>query len=147
MSNKDIPVPCKMFLRFLKEMEIFHEWRMEGENRLKGDSIHLVSSFDQKFHSFTVKWQWYISQSSTIKTVMLENSMYAIIDRTLCWSQTKRGHEFWKCVHHKWNALYYKYHTARKIESAANKKPIADDLDAFRDIMNDFISEARDLGL
>ena len=144
-KNKNIPVPCKMFLRFLKEGGLFHEWRVECEKRLKEDSINLVSNHGQKFYSFAEKWRWYISQSNAIKTVMQENQIYAIINRTLCWASTKRGHEFWKHVHYKWGILYYKYHTARKIESAVHNKPMTDDLDAFKCIKDELISEAHNL--
>ena len=37
-----MPVPCKMFLRFLKEKGAFHDWRVEGEKRVRWDfnSLH-----------------------------------------------------------------------------------------------------------
>lgn len=137
-ENKNIPVPCKMFLRFLKERDLFYEWRMEGENKIKKDSKSLILSSSQRFYSFADKWQWYITRSSTLYPILSDNQICNVIDYTLYWSCTKRGFSFWSNMHDYWIDLYCKYHAARKAVSVAVRQPMTDDLDTFRHVMHEF---------
>ena len=134
-KSKDISIPCKMFLRFLKERELFHECRMEGDERIRRDSF--IRS-NLKFYSIADMWQWYVSRSGTMRSTISDNPIYNIIDQTLNWSRTKRGFSFWSNMHDYWIDLYCKYHAARKAVSVAVRQPITDDLDAFRHVMHEF---------
>ena len=134
-KKKQIPVPCEMFLRFLKEKGLFHEWRVEGENRVKQDFISHLWSRSQKFYSFAGKWQWCIANSSMMHGVILSNPIYIVIDTTLYWARTKRGHSFWANVNDTWMDIYRAYHEERQRDSMVYGKPITDDLETFIRIM------------
>lgn len=137
-KSKDIPIPCKMFLRFLKERELFHEWRMEGDERIRRDSF--IRS-NLKFYSIADMWQWYVSRSGTMRSTISDNPIYNVIDQTLNWSRTKRGFSFWSNLHDYWTHIYSIYHKAREIDAVTCIKPMADDLDAFRTVMNEFAKD------
>ena len=134
-KKKQIPVPCEMFLRFLKEKGLFHEWRVEGENRVKQDFISHLWSRNQKFYSFAGKWQWCVANSNMMHGTILSNPIYIVIDTTLYWACTKRGHTFWANVNDTWMDIYREYHEERQKDSMAYGKPMTDDLEAFIRIM------------
>ena len=133
-KNKQIPVPCKMFLRFIKERGLFHEWRVEGENRVRSDFASPFVSSDQKFYSFACKWQWYVIRSSTMYAIIY-NPIYNVIGRTLYWSRTKHGRSFWLSTNDTWMDIYRKYHKERQMDSLAYGKPMTDDLETFVRVM------------
>lgn len=134
-KNKQIHVQCKMFLRFLKENKIFHEWRVEGDNRIMRDSFVRTTL---KFYAIADMWKWYISYSRTVHSAISDNPIYNVVDQTLHWACTKRGHTFWSKVNSRWKNLYRKYHVEREIGSMAYGKSMTDDFDAFRTVMNEF---------
>lgn len=139
MEKKEIPVPCKMFLRFLKEKGAFHDWRVEGEKRVRWD---FNSPHGHKFCSLADKWQWYVSHSSVMHGIILSNRIYNVIDKTLYWTRTKRGHYFWSNLHIDWMGIYETYHAKREMDRAAGK-PITDDLETFRKVLGAFFHNWR----
>lgn len=142
MENKNTPVPCKMFLRFLKEKGVFHEWRVEGENRVKSDFISRIWSRSQKFYSLADVWQWCVTNSSTMHGIVLSNPIYIVIDKTLYWARTKRGHTFWAGLNDTWMDIYRAYHEERQ-RDRATCSPITDDLETFRKILKSFLNDWR----
>ena len=128
-----------MFLRFLKEKGAFHDWRVEGEKRVRWDfnSLH-----GHKFCSLADKWQWYITHSSMMHAIILSNPIYNVLDNTLYWTRTKRGHSFWSNLHIDWMNIYDAYHEERETDRAPCK-PITDDLETFRKVLKTFFHNWR----
>ena len=66
---------------------------------------------------------------------ILSNPIYIVIDTTLYWARTKRGHTFWANVNDTWMDIYREYHEERRRDSMAYGKPITDDLETFIRVM------------
>ena len=128
-----------MFLRFLKEKGAFHDWRVEGEKRVRWD---FTAPPGLNSCSLTEKWQWYISHSSTMHGIVLSNPIYNVLDSTLYWIRTERGHTFWSNLHIDWTGIYDTYHEEREMDRAACK-PITDDLETFRKVLCTFFHDWR----
>ena len=141
-KKKQIPVPCEMFLRFLKEKEVFHEWRTEGEKRVKSDFIAPLLDSSQKFYCFADKWRRYTIRSNTMHGTILSNPIYNVIDRTLYWARTKRGHTFWANLNDTWMDIYKTYHEERQ-RDRETFSPITDDLETFRKVLKTFLNDWR----
>ena len=147
LKNKQMPVSCRMFLRYLKEANLFKEFCQEAEMRLIKDNNLNAYSRERpvKYHTFTEKWLWYVSNgglNSSLSKCPISN----IIDIAMIWSETRRGHTYWSKVNSAWKNLFYRYHSERALNYSLKRKHatdyyMADDANVFVKMLTDFLRQ------
>ena len=143
LKNKQLPVSCRMFLRFLKEANLFKEWTYEAEMRVIKDNEIKNSPIETsvvKFTSFSEKWLWYVKKGKLNRYVS-QCPISNIIDYTMTWSSTRRGHDFWSKANSNWKELFYRYHTERATQCERAGFDISDDFSVFAKLLMDFLQK------
>ena len=143
-KNKNIPVPCRMVLRFLKETNLYKEWYQEAEKKVIKDNQ--IGAFpietNIKFQTFSEKWLWYV-HNGKFNRYMHNCPINNILDYTLMWSKTRRGYDFWRKMNLYWKDLFLRYHSERTISCSLKGIDATDDVTVFVKIMMDFLREKK----
>ena len=141
LKNKQMPVSCRMFLRYLKEANLFKEFCQEAEIRLIKDNEDGIFPVEAniKFHTFSDKWLWYV-RNGKLNLFTSQCPINSILDYSILWTDTRRGHDFWSKVSSDWKTIFRKYHSERKLNCSFKGTKMTDDVSVFAKILKDYLA-------
>ena len=93
-----------------------------------------------KFMTFSEKWLWYVNKGK-LNRYISQCPINNILDYTMTWSNTHRGHDFWSRVNSNWKDLFYRYHAERIHDCKREGRDVTDDLSVFVKIMMDYFQK------